>query len=77
MVDHTLTDQASIINFIEYNWSLGFIDGATAPPNGQGSFDRRAGTVLNMFNFGASPNVAPLYLNCNGTYASSPPASCP
>jgi phospholipase C len=76
-VDHTLTDQTSIINFIETNWNLGFIDGATAPANGQASFDRNAGTLANMFNFNAPPNPAPLYLNCNGTYATTAPASCP
>jgi phospholipase C len=76
-VDHTLTDQSSIINFVETNWSLGFIDGPTAPPNGQASFDRGAGTVMNMFDFNSSPSTAPLYLNCNGTTTTTPPASCP
>jgi phospholipase C len=42
-VDHTLTDQTSILRFIEDNWSLGRIGG--------GSFDARAGTLLNMFAF--------------------------
>ncbi len=46
-IDHTLTDQTSIINFIEYNWSLGRI--------GNGSFDANAGTLLNMFDFDAPP----------------------
>jgi phospholipase C len=76
-VDHTLTDQASIINFIETNWSLGFIDGPTAPPNGQASFDRNAGSLLGMFNFGGPPSAAPVLLNCDGTYATAAPASCP
>lgn len=76
-VDHTLTDQTSAMNFIEQNWSLGYIDGPTAPANGQGSFDRNAGTLLNMFNFGGPGLTTPVYLNCNGTYAAAPPASCP
>jgi phospholipase C len=76
-VDHSLTDQASIINFIEANWNLGFIDGPTAPPNGQASFDRNAGSLLGMFNFGGPPSVAPVLLNCDGTYATTTPASCP
>ena len=42
-VDNTLTDQTSILRFIEDNWSLGRIGG--------GSFDARAGTLLNMFMF--------------------------
>jgi phospholipase C len=76
-VDHTLTDQASIINFIESNWNLGFIDGPTAPSNGQASFDRNAGTLVNLFNFNTPPSTTPVYLNCNGSYATTPPASCP
>jgi phospholipase C len=76
-VDHTPTDQASIINFIEANWNVGFIDGPTALPNGQGSFDRYAGSLMGMFNFSAPPSITPVLLNCNGTYASSAPASCP
>ena len=42
-VDHTLTDQTSILRFIEDNWSLGRI--------GQGSFDALANSLDNMFNF--------------------------
>ena len=41
-VDHTLTDQASVLRFIEDNWDLGFIDGPIAPPEGTGSVDRSA-----------------------------------
>ena len=42
-VDHTLTDQSSVIRFIEDNWQLGRI--------GDQSFDERAGSLLNMFDF--------------------------
>ena len=42
-VDHTVTDQASILRFIEDNWSLGRI--------GDNSADAYAGTLLNMFKF--------------------------
>lgn len=42
-VDHTLTDQTSIIRFIEDNWSLGRI--------GNNSYDSKAGSILNMFDF--------------------------
>jgi phospholipase C len=47
-VDHTLTDQTSILRFIEDNWSIGRI--------GNGSLDAKAGTLLNMFRF---PPVGP------------------
>jgi phospholipase C len=42
-VDHTLTDQTSVLRFIEDNWSLGKI--------GQGSFDGLANPITSMFNF--------------------------
>ena len=42
-VDHSLTDQASILQFIEDNWYLGRIGGS--------SFDALAGSVMNMFEF--------------------------
>ncbi len=42
-VDHTLTDQSSILRFIEDNWQLGRIGG--------GSFDSRAGSLNNLFDF--------------------------
>lgn len=42
-VDHTLTDQTSILRFIEDNWSLGRI--------GDDSFDVDAGSIANMFDF--------------------------
>ena len=44
-VDSSLTDQSSILRFIEDNWSLGRIGG--------GSYDVLAGSLLNMFNFQA------------------------
>lgn len=46
-VDHTLTDQSSILRFVEDNWNLGRIGG--------GSFDALAGPLINMFDFGG-PN---------------------
>jgi phospholipase C len=42
-VDNTLTDQSSILKFIEDNWDLGRI--------GNGSFDEVAGSLQNMFDF--------------------------
>ncbi len=77
-VDHTMTNQASIINFIESNWGLGFIDGPTpVSPVQNGSFDRFAGTLMNLFNFSGAPNMAPLLLTCSGAVAGSPAQACP
>jgi len=42
-VDHSVTDQSSILRFIEDNWGLGRI--------GNGSFDAIAGSLENMFDF--------------------------
>ncbi|WP_033294263.1 phospholipase C [Amycolatopsis jejuensis] len=42
-VDHTRTDQTSVLKFIEDNWFAGHV--------GDGSFDTRAGGLWNMFGF--------------------------
>ena len=44
-VDHTLTDQTSVLRFIEDNW----LSGERIQPGG--SFDTIAGTLNNMFDF--------------------------
>jgi phospholipase C len=44
-VDHTLTDQSSVLKFIEDNW----LSGERIQPGG--SFDTIAGTIENMFDF--------------------------
>jgi phospholipase C len=75
-VDHTLTNQASIINFIETNWNLGFIDGPTAPAAGTGSYDRTSGTLNGLFNFSNPPNLSPVLLTCSGAYANSLAQAC-
>ena len=48
-VDHAITDQTSILRFIEDNWSLGRI--------GDSSFDALAGSLSSMFNFKALGNT--------------------
>ena len=63
-VDHDLSDQASIINFVEYNWHL---------PGIEGSFDRAlepldhqegVGFDLGgMFDFDSPPNTTPYILD--------------
>ncbi|MHB1171561.1 MAG: phospholipase C [Lacisediminihabitans sp.] len=46
-VDHTVTDQSSILRFVEDNWKTGRI--------GNSSFDAKAGSLINLFGFaGAS-----------------------
>jgi phospholipase C len=54
-VDGTLTDQSSILRFIEDNWGTGQIGG--------GSFDQLAGPLDNMFDFSRGPSNDRLFLN--------------
>jgi phospholipase C len=54
-VDHSVTDQASILRFIEDNWKLGRI--------GDHSFDAVAGSLNNMFDFHHGPRNEKLFLD--------------
>ncbi|HEX7645151.1 MAG TPA: alkaline phosphatase family protein [Burkholderiaceae bacterium] len=63
-VDHTLTDQTSIIRFIEDNWLSG--------QRITGSYDAIAGTITNMLNLSGTPSSATLYLDP----ATGQPAPC-
>jgi len=49
-IDHQITDQTSILRFIEDNWNLGRI--------GNQSFDEKAGLLTNMFNFTSNRHFA-------------------
>lgn len=49
-IDHTLTDQSSLLRFIEDNW----LHGERIQPGG--SFDTIAGPIDNMFTFGHGQN---------------------
>ncbi len=53
-VDHAITDQTSILRFIEENWGL--------PPIGDQSFDEKAGELDGLFDF-ASKDARPLILD--------------
>jgi hypothetical protein len=62
-VDHTVTDQSSILRFIEDNWSLGRI--------GDNSFDTIAGPLNGMFNFSNGGSVKAVLLDpTKGTVSS-------
>ena len=54
-IDDTITDQSSILRFIEDNWDLGRIGG--------GSTDVIAGTLNNMFDFSGSLKAGRLILD--------------
>jgi phospholipase C len=54
-VDHTLTDQTSVLRFVEDNWLGGERIGA-------GSFDSIAGSINNMFNFSDQPQNTGQYI---------------
>jgi phospholipase C len=55
-VDSTVTDQTSIIHFIEDNWLAG-------QRIGNGSFDSVANSITQMFNFTKMRNNGVLFLN--------------
>lgn len=54
-VDHQITDQSSILRFIEDNWSLGQL--------GNGSTDVKAGTLNGMFDFTSGKKAPKLLLD--------------
>jgi len=56
-VDSTLSDQSSVVRFIEDNWGLGRIGG--------GSMDANAGSILGMFDFTkpTAQNASPVMLD--------------
>jgi len=55
-VDHSVTDQSSIIHFVEDNWLSG-------QRIGQGSFDTIANSITQMFNFTKIRTNGMLFLN--------------
>ncbi len=65
-VDHTLTDQTSVLRFIEDNWDLGRL----GDPQ---SFDLKANPINGMFDFNQTPETGQLILNPeDGTVVSTP-----
>ena len=54
-VDHTLTDQTSIIRFIEDNW--------LSSQRITGSYDAIAGVLTNMLNLSGTPSSSTLILD--------------
>jgi phospholipase C len=54
-VDHSTTDQSSILRFIEDNWGTGRIGGDAS--------DQRAGSLLNMFDFRGENSGRKLFLD--------------
>ena len=67
-VDSTPITQASVIRFIEDNWLKG-------QRIGGGSNDAIAGSIMNMFDFNATPHTTPLFIDpLLGTKTASAPA---
>ena len=50
-VDHAVSDQSSILRFVEDNFSIGRIDSPPKSVANGGSFDQIAGTLNGMFDF--------------------------
>ncbi len=62
-VDHHVTEQASILKFVEDNWHTGRI--------GDASFDARAGSLAGMFDFKHAKAAAKVTLSNKGTVTST------
>jgi len=54
-VDHSVTDQTSILRFIEDNWRVGEI--------GDQSFDQKSGKIDHLFDFASTSHPGPLFLD--------------
>jgi phospholipase C len=54
-VDHQITDQSSVLRFVEDNWSLGRL--------GNGSTDEKAGTLDGLFDFSGKRKASKLILD--------------
>jgi phospholipase C len=57
-VGHTLTDQTSVIHFIEDNWLGG-------ERIGDGSYDSLSGLITGMFDFSGKARAPKLFLHAN------------
>ena len=74
-VDHTVTDQSSILRFVEDNWATGRI--------GNYSFDEKAGTLTNLLAFaghhGNDPETKKAFVldPATGAPVESSPATLP
>jgi phospholipase C len=66
-VDHTVTDQSSVIRFVEDNWLSG-------QRIGQGSFDAIANSIAGMFDFTQTPVPTLMLSETTGAPVSSPTA---
>ena len=65
-VDHVLTDQSSMLRFIEDNWLGGTLAGSQVSGGkriGQGSYDSIAGSIDGLFDFTQTPDLTPYVLN--------------
>jgi len=54
-IDHTQTETASILKFVEDNWKTGRI--------GDSSFDETSAPITTMFDFASAPKTAPVLLD--------------
>jgi phospholipase C len=65
-VDHTVTDQTSLIRFVEDNWLSG-------QRIGSGSFDTLANSIANMFDFSKQQSKGRLILDETTGLVLTPP----
>ncbi|MGH8444168.1 MAG: alkaline phosphatase family protein [Solimonas sp.] len=80
-VEHTASNQAAVIRFIEDNWlagaRIGHGSNDSIPLDAKPATDKTANSIYNLFDFSGTtpPNAATFLLNCNGTIATTAPAN--
>ena len=72
-ISHTLTDQTSVLRFIEDNFETGKIPDTL----GQKSFDQISGSILDMFNFTNNGSTPKVCLGAHGYVIAPGGGNCP
>lgn len=72
-ISHKVSDQSSVLKFIEDNWKTGEIPDTL----GQQSFDDKAGAISDMFDFGNHGNTPKVCLNAAGQVVPPVGGMCP
>ncbi|MEX0428760.1 alkaline phosphatase family protein [Nocardioides sp. DS6] len=75
-IDHNISNQASIVKFIEDNWGLGTIKDDFGDGPVEDSFDATAGSIEPMFDF-QHPSGNTVVLNDDGTVKSTSTVKVP
>src|SRR5262249_7483609 len=78
-VDHNISQQGSVLNFIEYNWKVPAISGAADQVlSAANKAEAVPFDIAGMFNFAAAAHAQPVFLDpTTGKIVQSAPAALP